>query len=118
MLEAIAPCESITGRKMNWSYREQSRVGDHVWWISDVRRFQRHYPGWRFRFGLRDTLVQIHDELARRARVPDRQAAAHRSIVRSEGSAERRCRGRNRLPLHQAPNTVHRPLPSPSCRPS
>jgi len=29
---------------MNWSYVEDNRVGDHIWWISDVRRFQSHYP--------------------------------------------------------------------------
>jgi CDP-paratose 2-epimerase len=67
MIEAIALCERITGKKMSWSYSEQNRIGDHIWWISDVRRFQQHYPGWKYRHGLEETLVQIHDELARRA---------------------------------------------------
>jgi CDP-paratose 2-epimerase len=67
MLEAIALCERITGKKMSWSYSEQNRIGDHIWWISDVRRFQQHYPGWKYRYGLEETLTQIHDELGRRA---------------------------------------------------
>src|SRR5690606_27976944 len=46
MLEAIEMCERITGRTMNWSYNETNRAGDHIWWISDVRKFQAHYPGW------------------------------------------------------------------------
>ena len=70
MLEAIALCERITGRKMSWSYSETNRIGDHIWWISDVRRFQGHYPGWHYQYGLEATLVQIHDELLRRARAP------------------------------------------------
>jgi len=59
MLEAISLCEEISGRKLTWHYEETNRIGDHVWWISDVRKFQSHYPQWQFRFGLREILEQI-----------------------------------------------------------
>ena len=59
MLEAIELCENISGKKLDWSYQETNRVGDHIWWISDVRKFQSHYPQWKFRFGLREILQQI-----------------------------------------------------------
>jgi len=61
MLEAIALCEEITGKPMKWSYSDQSRAGDHIWWISDVRRFQSHYPDWHYRYDIRAILEQIHD---------------------------------------------------------
>jgi nucleoside-diphosphate-sugar epimerase len=54
MLEAIEMCEEISGKKLNWSYEEASRIGDHIWWISDVRKFQRHYPQWKFRYEMRE----------------------------------------------------------------
>src|SRR5437773_8918385 len=38
MLEAIDLCEEISGRKLTWSYEETNRAGDHIWWISDVRK--------------------------------------------------------------------------------
>ncbi len=60
MLEAIELSEQISGRKLTWSYEEDNRIGDHIWWISDVRKFQRHYPGWRFRYNLREILEEIH----------------------------------------------------------
>ncbi|MGI8820209.1 MAG: NAD-dependent epimerase/dehydratase family protein [Chthoniobacterales bacterium] len=60
MLEAIALCEEISGRELSWSYEENNRIGDHIWWISDVRKFQQHYPAWRFRYGLREVLEEIH----------------------------------------------------------
>ncbi|HEY4281643.1 MAG TPA: NAD-dependent epimerase/dehydratase family protein [Chthoniobacterales bacterium] len=60
MLEAIDLCEEISGRKLTWSYEEDNRIGDHIWWISDVRKFQRHYPGWKFRYGLRKIMEEIH----------------------------------------------------------
>jgi len=60
ILEAIALCEEITGRKVNWSYTEKNRIGDHIWWIGDVRKFQRHYPQWEYQYNLQDILESIH----------------------------------------------------------
>ena len=60
MLEAIDLCEQISGRKLKWTYVEDNRIGDHIWWISDVRKFQSHYPNWKFRYGLKEILEEIH----------------------------------------------------------
>lgn len=43
VLEAIRLCEQIAAKKLNWSYSEANRSGDHIWWISDVRKFQVQY---------------------------------------------------------------------------
>ncbi len=59
MLEAIKLCEELTGREMDWSYEKTNRIGDHIWWISDVRKFQRHYPDWVFCYGIREILEEI-----------------------------------------------------------
>jgi len=64
MLEAIAACERLSGKPMNWSYSEHNRTGDHIWWISDVRRFQRDYPGWTYRYDIEAILAEIIDGLA------------------------------------------------------
>jgi CDP-paratose 2-epimerase len=66
MLEAIAACERLIGRSMNWSYSDDNRTGDHIWWISDVRRFQSHYPGWHYRYGIDDMLGEIIDGVTSR----------------------------------------------------
>lgn len=66
MLEAIDLCQEITGKKMNWSYSETNRIGDHIWYVSDVRKFQKHYPAWKYEFGLRDILVQIFEGMKKR----------------------------------------------------
>jgi CDP-paratose 2-epimerase len=60
MLEAIAMCEEITGKKMDYSYTETNRIGDHIWWISDVSKFKSHYPGWNYKYNLKDILVEIY----------------------------------------------------------
>lgn len=59
MLEAIAMCEKITGKKMNYSYTESNRIGDHIWWISDVSKFRSHYPGWDYKYDVQDILIEI-----------------------------------------------------------
>ena len=59
MLEAIAMCEEIAGEKLRWTYEESNRIGDHMWWISDVRKFNHHYPGWELTYTVRDILAEI-----------------------------------------------------------
>ena len=59
MLEAIEVCEDVTGNRLNWSYNEENRVGDHIWWISDTRKFKRHFPSWKPRYNIRDIVEQI-----------------------------------------------------------
>jgi CDP-paratose 2-epimerase len=59
MLEAIAMCEEITGKKLNYNYDEKNRSGDHIWYISDVSKFQSHYPGWSYQYDLRTIVEEI-----------------------------------------------------------
>lgn len=60
MAEAIAMCEQITGKSMNYEYSEINRVGDHIWWISDVSKFKLHYPTWTWKYNINDILTQIY----------------------------------------------------------
>jgi CDP-paratose 2-epimerase len=66
MLEAIALCEGISGNKMNYSYAEANRIGDHIWWISDVQKFKEHYPNWNWQWDLEATLVEMYQNMLKR----------------------------------------------------
>jgi CDP-paratose 2-epimerase len=66
MLEAIAICETLSGKTLDYTLVDDNRIGDHIWYISDVRKFQRHYPDWAYRYSLDDMMRQIHDGLAQR----------------------------------------------------
>ncbi len=73
MLEAIALCEHLSGRKLQWTYTDENRKGDHIWWISDVAKFQSHYPNWKYSFTLRDTIAALIDaHTARVEKAPER----------------------------------------------
>lgn len=66
MLEAIATCEKLAGKKMNLQYSETNRIGDHIWWISDTRKFQAHYPQWKQEYNIERILFEIHEGLKQR----------------------------------------------------
>lgn len=59
MLEAIELSEDIAGRELDWSYQDENRIGDHIWWISDVSRFRAHYPEWRMQYDVPAILKEI-----------------------------------------------------------
>jgi CDP-paratose 2-epimerase len=61
VLEAIRLSEEIAGEKIEWTYRDESRVGDHIWWIGDNGRFESHYPGWKLEYDVRRILEEIHE---------------------------------------------------------
>jgi CDP-paratose 2-epimerase len=61
MLEAIELCERIAGRRLEWQLGEENRMGDHRWWISDLRPFRADYPGWELRYDVEAILSEIHD---------------------------------------------------------
>jgi CDP-paratose 2-epimerase len=76
MLEAIAMCEKISGRKMDWEYVADNRMGDHIWWISDISKFQSDYPGYTLQYDVQAILREIHDRNHQRWRRSSRVAHA------------------------------------------
>lgn len=60
MLEAIAMCEEIAGRELQWQLSDEARIGDHRWWISDLEAFKADYPDWDITVGIRDILEEMH----------------------------------------------------------
>ena len=59
MLEAIARIEALTARKINWTYSETSRKGDHICYISNLAKLKSHYPGWSLTRSLDSILEEM-----------------------------------------------------------
>jgi CDP-paratose 2-epimerase len=60
MLEAIELCQAIAGRELQWTYTDDNRIGDHIWWISDIRKFNDHFPSFKLQFDIRGILEDIY----------------------------------------------------------
>lgn len=52
--EAITRIQALTGRKIKQVYRDEARRGDHICYISDLRKLQSHYPQWSITRNLDD----------------------------------------------------------------
>jgi CDP-paratose 2-epimerase len=59
VLECLGMLEQHLGRGVRWRYQERNRVGDHICYISDLRKMRAHFPGW----SIRHSLSQILDEM-------------------------------------------------------
>jgi CDP-paratose 2-epimerase len=68
MLEAIQLIEEISGKRVRYSVSDQARLGDHVWWISDVSKFRKDYPGWAYTYDLRRMIAEIIEATSERIR--------------------------------------------------
>lgn len=61
MLEAIKMSEEMSGKKLQFTLSDQARSGDHIWYVSDVRKFEQHYPGWKYKYDQKAILREIVD---------------------------------------------------------
>jgi CDP-paratose 2-epimerase len=61
MLEAIDICQEITAKEMNYSYSDNNRIGDHIWYISDLSKFKAHYPDWSIKYDVTQILREIYE---------------------------------------------------------
>ena len=62
LLELIEMLEVATGEKLNTNYINDNRRGDHVWYVSDVRKFQKHYPDWKYKYDLNSIIDEVLGE--------------------------------------------------------
>jgi CDP-paratose 2-epimerase len=46
ILEAIDLIQDTSGKRIDWVYKDEARKGDHICYISDLRKFQNHFPSW------------------------------------------------------------------------
>jgi CDP-paratose 2-epimerase len=67
VLEAIELAQELAGRELDFAISDEARSGDHIWYISDVRRFRADYPKWEYRYDLRTTVEEIVAAVRERA---------------------------------------------------
>jgi CDP-paratose 2-epimerase len=59
MLEAIRMVEELGGGTLEYELSNDARIGDHIWYVSDVRKFQRDYPQWAYEYPIERTLSEM-----------------------------------------------------------
>jgi len=61
VLEAIKIIENLIGKKANFKILNGNRVGDHKWWISDIKKFKTKYPNWSIKYDVPKIIKDILD---------------------------------------------------------
>jgi len=59
VLECIDLISKISGYKVRWSYKEQNRIGDHICYISDLRKLKSHFPNWKITRSLEQIIQEM-----------------------------------------------------------
>ncbi|MGH9775217.1 MAG: NAD-dependent epimerase/dehydratase family protein [Candidatus Acidiferrales bacterium] len=59
ILEAIEKIQSMTGRTIHWVYEDNPRKGDHICYISNLRKLKSHFPGWQISRNLETIFGEI-----------------------------------------------------------
>lgn len=59
MFEAIEKIENALNRKAKYEYVDENRIGDHIWYISDVSKFKSHYPKWNFTYNIDNIIAEL-----------------------------------------------------------
>jgi CDP-paratose 2-epimerase len=67
ILEAFELAEQASGKKMQYEYVDQNRIGDHICYISDLSKMMAHYPGWSITKSLPTIFTEICDSWRVRA---------------------------------------------------
>lgn len=68
ILEAFDRIADLSGTPMRWEYVDKNREGDHICYISDLRKMRSHYPGWDITKSLDDIFSEIHAAVAARGK--------------------------------------------------
>jgi CDP-paratose 2-epimerase len=59
--EALTIAQEITGTEIEIEYREESRIGDHIWWISSNRKFIDDFPEWEVTYDIPSIIRDIYE---------------------------------------------------------
>ena len=59
LAEAINYVEILAGIKVEKKYKKANRIGDHIWYISDTRKFKKHYPHWKQEYGTKQIIEEL-----------------------------------------------------------
>lgn len=61
VIEALNYVESVANIKIKRIYQDANRVGDHIWYISDTKKFKKHYPSWKQKYNTKKIIEELID---------------------------------------------------------
>ena len=59
IIEALNYVEDLTKIKIKRKIFKNSRIGDHMWYISDISKFKKHYPKWKQKYNTKKIIEEL-----------------------------------------------------------
>ena len=59
VLEALSYVELLANIKVKRIYQKTNRVGDHIWYVSDTKKFKKHYPHWKQQYNTKKIIEEL-----------------------------------------------------------
>ena len=59
ILEALNEIEKLKKIKIKRKILNKNRVGDHIWYVSSMKKFRKHYPNWKQRYSTKKILREL-----------------------------------------------------------
>jgi CDP-paratose 2-epimerase len=60
--------EEIGKYRVRYTLSDTNRMGDHICYISDLRKMKSHFPEWSIRISLKDMLAKMIETEERKAK--------------------------------------------------
>ncbi len=68
LMECVEMIAERTGKRPKLTYNEKNRIGDHICYYSDMRKFFGHYPKYKFKYSLPMIVDEMIDVIQRQQR--------------------------------------------------
>ena len=59
IIEALDYIQNQTSIKIKRIYKKENRIGDHIWYISNMQRFKKHFPNWKQKYNTKKILEKL-----------------------------------------------------------
>ena len=61
ILEALNLVEDVANISIKRNIIKKPRVGDHIWYISNLSKFKKHYPNWKQKYNTKKIIEELID---------------------------------------------------------
>ena len=59
IIEALDMVENLTGFNIKKQKIKTPRIGDHIWYISSLKKFKKHYPNWKQKYNTKKIIEEL-----------------------------------------------------------
>ncbi len=59
IIEALELVENISKIKIKKEVLKKNRVGDHIWYISNIEKFKKDYPAWKQKYNTKKIITEL-----------------------------------------------------------